>query len=274
MCSLRVFSLILSVYAATAAAWAGGLDNRVKSFMEAYLRRSMTSAEISHVAGITSTDTEQALAALPPLTQILISKDGQAEALSVRHRIIQGAYFAATRPGEFELKLLQEHDRIRVIDPVHKRLMTERDVAAITNIASFGLSQGDPRHKDLPRETIERLVTALDRAYGPHDKAGELPPLFSEAAAFWAGVQHEWPRLTAAEKEFVRKYCRVTWGATPDISATQQLYSRLWGLDSEQAALRSLDDTMRSTRSVSMAAMGVYAKFDMMDLVVEHAGRW
>lgn len=247
-------------------------DKRVKAFLEAYLRRPLTGAETAQIAA-GSTEKESDLAALPPVTDILINKDGQAEALMVRHQIIQGTYFSgATSP--VDPKIFQELDLVLVVDRQHKRLMTERDVVAIANIANFGLSQADPSHKDLPRETVMRLTAALDKAYGPYKNAGELPPLFSEAAAFWAGVRREWPRLNASEREFVRKYCQATWGATPHKAATNELYARLWGLSKEQAAMRSLDDTMRATRAVSMASMGVYARFDMMKLVTAEAGRW
>jgi hypothetical protein len=142
-------------------------------------------------------------------------------------------------------------------------------VTAIANIATSA-SASDPRHRIAARDR-RTAAAALDNDTAL--KRGELP-LFSEAAALWAGVRREWPRLTASEREFVRKYCQTTWGATPHKAATSELYARLWGLSKEQAAMRSLDDTMRATRAVSMASMGVYARFDIMKLVTAEAGRW
>jgi hypothetical protein len=137
--------------------------------------------------------------------------------------------------------LLTEPDPVRVVNSRSKRLMTERDVVALANIRDFAKSEGDPRHKNLSRREIDQIVVGLNRVFGDDPKAGEMPQFFGETAAFWAGVQHEWPRFSTEEKELARAYANKTWR----IRMQAPMYGKLLGLAPKAALSRQMDDVSK-----------------------------
>jgi hypothetical protein len=162
--------------------------------------------------------------------------------------------------------LLNEPDPARVVDPGSKRLMTERDVVALANIYNFAKSEGAPRHKELSRQEIDRMVVELDRAFGDHPKAGEMPQFFGETAAFWAGVRQEWPRLSEDEKRQARAYANRTYKSVPPV----KLYAKLWGLDMNAAAARYLDDV--SARAVYINEVNMQSI--VLRKIMDEVGSW
>jgi hypothetical protein len=110
----------------------------------------------------------------------------------------------------------------------------------LVNIYHFAKTEGEPRQKQLARQDLDRLVVELDRAYGNYQKATELPQFYGEAAAFWAGVQQQWPQLTAEEKRQARAYADRTYKAL----MPTQLYAKLFGLDLNAAFSRRQVDSM------------------------------
>jgi hypothetical protein len=165
-----------------------------------------------------------------------------------------------------ELRLLTEPDPVRVVDPGYKRLMTEKDVVALVNIYLFANSEGEPRHKDLSRQDLDRLVVALDRAHGNYPKATEMPQFYGETASFWAGIGQQWPNLTAEEKRQARAYAGRTFKARMPIP----LYAKLFGLDTNAAASRYLDDV----NATSVYLMEIGAQSIVLNAIRNAAANW
>jgi hypothetical protein len=219
-----------------------------KAFFEVWLRRPLRGDELrlitdEFIAFFTKRGKDRAAIheATKPFaeyTKFLREHDDTPGALTLRHQVLVANYFEPDMQKTTELKLLTEPDPVRVVDPGYKRLMTEKDVVALANIYNFANSEGEPRHKDLSRQGIDRLVAALDRAYGNYPEATEMPQFYGETAAFWAGVRQHWPQLTAEEKRQARVYADSTYKARMPVP----LYAKLFGLDTNAAASRYLDD--------------------------------
>lgn len=163
------------------------------------------------------------------------SKSGPA-ALSLRHARIAANFFDPDVQNTLFLRLLLTPDPVRVIDVQSRRLMTERDVVALANIRHFARSNGPPRHEELSGQQIDEMVALLRATVGGN--SGNMPQFFGEAAAFWAGVQQEWPELDAEQRQLVRAYADRMWR----IQIPVELYGRLWGLDPQAASSRYADD--------------------------------
>jgi hypothetical protein len=168
-------------------------------------------------------------------TRILEEHDDDAVELTLRHQLLEANYFVL-KEGSPELRLFLEPDPVRIADTRSRRLMTKRDVIALANIRNFGKSSGPPRHKDLTRQQIDDLVALLKEHVGGN--RGRMPRFFGEAAAFWAGVREQWPRLSAQERELARAYALKTWR----IQLQPQMYAKLWGLTPRAASSRYADD--------------------------------
>jgi hypothetical protein len=165
-------------------------------------------------------------------------RDGKTSpaALSLRHTRIAANFFDPDIQNTLFLRLLTAPDPVRVIDMQSRRLMTERDVVALANIRNFARSNGAPRHKELSRQQVEALTDLLRATVGGN--SGNMPQFFGEAAAFWAGVQQEWPDLNAEQRQLARAYADRMWR----IQMPVELYGRLWGLDPQTASSRHADD--------------------------------
>jgi hypothetical protein len=157
-------------------------------------------------------------------------------ALSLRHARIAANFFDPDVQNTLFLRLLTVADPVRIIDVQSRRLMTERDVIALANIRHFARSQGEPRHQELSRQQLEEMVALLRATVGGN--SGNMPQFFGEAAAFWAGVQQEWPDLNVEQRQLARAYADRMWR----IQIPVELYVRLWGLDPQAASSRHADD--------------------------------
>jgi hypothetical protein len=157
-------------------------------------------------------------------------------ALSLRHARIAANFFDPDVQNTLFLRLLTAPDPVRVMDMQTRRLMTERDVIALANIRHFARSTGEPRHKELSRQQLDEMVALLRATVGGN--SGNMPQFFGEAAAFWAGVQQEWPDLNAEQRQLARAYADRMWR----IQMPVELYGRLWGLDPQAASSRHADD--------------------------------
>jgi hypothetical protein len=157
-------------------------------------------------------------------------------ALSMRHARIAANYFNPDLQNTLILRLLTEPDPVRVVDVASRRLMTERDVIALANIRQFARSTGAPRRQELSRRQVEELVAALKATIGVN--SGTMPQFFGEAAAFWAGVQQQWPELNAEQQKLARAYAARMWR----IQIPVEMYGSLWGLDPRAASSRHADD--------------------------------
>jgi hypothetical protein len=157
-----------------------------------------------------------------------------------RHVLLEVNYLNPDMHDTLELRLLNSPDPVRVVDARSRRLMTERDVVALANIRHFAKSEGAPRHRPLTHRQIEELVSVLRATVGGN--SGNMPRFFGEAAAFWAGVQQEWPKLNAEQRSLARAYAGRTWR----VSMPVEMYASLWGLDRAAAMNRWTSDV--STR--------------------------
>ena len=107
------------------------------------------------------------------------------------------------------------------------------------------------------------MVVKLDRAFGNYQDATEAPQFFGETAAFWAGVRQEWPRLSEEEKRKARAYADKTYRSLPPV----QLYAKLWGLDTNAAAKRRLDDVSACAVYINEVNMQAIVLSKIMDKV-------
>jgi hypothetical protein len=157
-------------------------------------------------------------------------------ALSLRHTRIAANFFDPDVQNTLFLRLLTAPDPVRVVDVQSRRLMTERDVIALANIRHFARSKDAPHHEVLSRQQIEKMIALLRATVGGN--SGNMPQFFGEAAAFWTGVQQEWPDLNAEQRQLARAYADRMWR----VQIPVELYGRLWGLDPQAASMRHADD--------------------------------
>jgi hypothetical protein len=218
----------------------------LRSFFEAFVGRDLTDAEVRdvtfefielHTAGGKTSDAIRDIARqLDAYSKTLRSNAATPGVLRTRHALIESNYLNPDLHDTIGLRLLTEPDPVRVVDVRSRRVMTERDVTALANLRRFARSSGEPRHEQPSRRQIEALIAALQASVGGN--SGNMPRFFGEAAAFWAGVQHEWPKLNANQKSLVRAYADKTWRVQMPV----ELYGRLWGLDAQTASSRHGDD--------------------------------
>jgi hypothetical protein len=219
------------------------------AFFEAFLERKLSGTELREVTdefikfhtgyGKNRAAIHERAQTFGSYVKILREHKGSPAEFTLSHVRIELNYFQPSMQNTTFLRLLTEPDPVRVVGPLTKRLMTERDVVALFNLHNFSTSEGDPQHKELSRQQIESLVVELDRAIGTHPKSVRMPQFCTEAAALWAGIRQEWPRLSAEEKRKVRAY------AGKGIEAYMpppEMYARLLGLNATGAFSRYMDD--------------------------------
>jgi hypothetical protein len=216
-------------------------------FYEAFLGRKLSGSELrgivdAFIKGCTKEGKSRAAIheiarAFDPHTKVLRECKDCPAVLTLRHRLIEVNYFQNVNATE--LRYLTEPDPVRVVGPVTKRLMTERDVVALYNLHKFSTSDKDPQHKELSRQEIDRLAAELDRAIGTDPKSIQMPQFCTEAAALWAGIRQEWPRLSAAEKRGVRAYAGKGYKA---YIPSPEMYTRLLGLNPNAAFSRHMNE--------------------------------
>lgn len=224
------------------------VERDLGAFFEAYLGRSLSVRERREVVnefikyhtgkGKTQAAMNESAQTFGSYVKILRDGKGGPADFTLRHVRIEANYFEPELRNSTFLRLLTEPDPVRVVNPRGKRLMTERDVTALANIRDFARSNGDPHNRSFSRQELDQMVAGLDQAFGGSSKARELPQFFAETAAFWAGVQREWPRLSDEEKSLARAYANKTWR----IRMPAQMYGKLLGLTPKAAMSRHSDD--------------------------------
>jgi hypothetical protein len=250
-CFAMAFLLVVMIFVSCIDSGAQSdqvVARHMKAFFEAFLGRKLSGSELREVTdefikyhtgkGKIRTAVHESAQKFGSYVNILREGKGGPADFTLRHIRIEANYFEPELKNSTFLRLLTEPDPVRVVNPRSKRLMTERDVVALANIRDFAKSEGDPRHKELSRQEIDRLVVGLDRFFDNAPKAGQMPQFFSETAAFWAGVRREWPQFSAEEKNLARAYANKTWR----IRMQAQMYGKLLGLTPKAALSRQMDD--------------------------------
>jgi hypothetical protein len=204
---------------------AGELESVTKEFIELHSLYGRTPSAIRDIAEQLSASARE-----------LRSDAAGPAALMVRHALLTTNYLNADLHGTLQLRLLTEPDPVCVVDVRSRRLMTQRDVIALANLHRFARSNGAPRHEELSRQQIDELIVALRATVGGN--SGSMPQLYGEAAAFWAGVQREWPKLDSNQKSMTRAYAARMWR----VQLPVEMYGRLWGLSPKAANQRQADD--------------------------------
>lgn len=221
------------------------VERHLKTFFSAYAGRDLSDAELRettrefiqlHTEDGRARDAIRDIAGqLGSYAKVLRDRDSPA-AFSARHALLESNYFNPDLHGSIEQRLFTEPDPVRVVDVRSKRLMTQQDVIALANLRHFATSDDAPRHRSLSPQQVDELVAALSATFGGN--SGRMPRFFGEAAAFWHGVQQEWPRLSADQRNLVRSYAGKLWR----IQMPVEMYRRLWGLESQAASNRHADD--------------------------------
>jgi hypothetical protein len=243
---LSMIALVCLLAACGANASDPEVARHMGAFFEAFTGRDLSRDELRQVTdefiefhtlnGKDRDGIREAARTFEGYTKLLRDHEEDPTALSMRHFRIAINYFNPDLQNTLLLRLLTEPDPVRVIDLRSKRLMTERDVIALANIRHFARSQEAPRHTPLSRQQIEDMVALLKATVGGN--SGNMPQFFGDAAAFWAGVQQEWPHLNAQQKQLARAYADRMWR----IQMPVEMYGQLFGLDPKAAQSRHADD--------------------------------
>jgi hypothetical protein len=256
---LRVAPVLVLAIVALVSCGAGtpphtAVSRDLQTFFESFLGRDLSGSELKDVTaefiefhslnGSSPTAIRDIAQRLAARGKELRPDAAGPSALMARHERLVINYLNADLHGTLMLRLLNEPDPVRVVDVRSRRLMTERDVVALANLHRFGNSSQAPRHEPLSRRQIEELVAALRATVGGN--SGSMPQFYGEAAAFWAGVQREWPKLSADQKSKARAYAVRMWR----VQMPAEMYGRLWGLSPQASLQRQANDA-----SARMAAI-------------------
>jgi hypothetical protein len=228
----------------------------LKTFFEAWLKRELRGDELRKVTdefiayyakkGTDRAGIHEAAKEFLGYAKILREHDGCPLGITFRHNLLEANYFDPDMQNTTELRLLLEPDPARVVQQDEKRLMTERDVVALANLCSFITNSDEaPRSQKVERKTIDAMTIELDRAF--RGDAGYMNRYFRETAALWAGIQREWPKLSAEQKRKVRAY--VTHGHMAPMDEVK-LYGRLLDLDDAEAFKHAAADTNEAAMTV------------------------
>jgi hypothetical protein len=248
-------------------------ERNLKAFYEAFLGRQMSRGELREVTGEfirihtargeNSASMQKIAQLFGSYAKILREQKGSPLEIHVRHALINASYFEPLTQNTTSLRLLTEPDPVRVVDPGTQRLMTESEVVALANLIYFSTSQGDPRHRELSRRDVDRLVAVLDRMVGNYRDADRMPAFFVEAGVLWAGIRQHWPQLNAGERRQARTYAGKGFMAPMDTemyakllaltpsaafshwtedktNANLKLFGKQWEIQSLQNAVRSI----------------------------------
>ncbi|MES9945840.1 MAG: hypothetical protein ABW080_12855 [Candidatus Thiodiazotropha sp.] len=147
------------------------------------------------------------------------ARPGSPTALLTRHLFVQASYFSEQQQGSRIQRLLAEPDPIRIVNRENGRLMTQRDVVALANLSTLAKTGHLPQSA-WPAVKIDEIVAHLDALVGtaPNSEHLHMPPLWAIAAPFWAGVKQLWPKLSAAQRQEIRKAIAQPIDVTPSVS--------------------------------------------------------
>jgi hypothetical protein len=224
------------------------VEREQKAFFEAWLRRELRGDELRKVTdefiafyiknGKDRAGIHEATKPFLEYAKLLRERDGAPVAFTLRHHLLEANYFDPNMQNTTELRLLTELDPVRVVDPKWKRLMTEKDLVALVNLSNFVKSKGEPRRQEVSRQNLDRVAIKLNHMFND-SKADWMLRFFCDTAAFWAGVQQEWPHLTDDETRQVRAYSMAGCEAS---FKDYKMYGRLLGLNDRAAFDRSKAD--------------------------------
>jgi hypothetical protein len=216
-------------------------ERNLGAFFEVYLARKLSGTELREVTrefirihtarGENRAGIHRIAQIFGSYVEILRDQKGSPLEVTLRRSLILANYFESYLQNTTSLRLFLEPDPVRVVDPGSKRLMTQSDVLAFANLVNFSNSNGDPRHMELSRRDIDRIVAMLDRLVGDHPNAEQMPRYFFEAGVLWAGIRQYWPQLNAGERRQARTYAGKGHMAPMD----SKMYSKLLALDSNAA---------------------------------------
>ena len=239
-------------------------------FYENYLGRKLSSQELDRVTreqmtyfGGDTCDQSCAdqLTKAKQHANTMRTSAGQPVDLAIRHAILSTTFFSPLFQGTHTLELLAEPDPIRVIDSKHQRLMTEKDVVALKNLGYFIQHPDTPKHRALSRQEVDETTALLQRTLRDVPNA-EISIMAVYAAELWTGTQREWPDLTAEERKIIMEYVKNNMAKGTSAPLPQALYSRLFGLNGEEARLvYQLDERRESMTQFQTRWKKNYAAF-------------
>jgi hypothetical protein len=254
------------------------VERRMKGFYEVYTGRSLTESEIRDItrefiaghasAPNASTESIREVARQFGLSMIVLREEpGHPAALSMRDRTLELNYFRPDMQGTLELRLMTEPDPVRVVDTRAKRLMTESDIVALANLRRFARTTSDPQHSDVSGERVQQIVSLLNERIG--EAGATLPPFFTEAAAYWAGVRQQWLYLNTQQRTLARNYAARAWR----VSMPSEMYASLWGLDPAAASSRWTNDVSARIRGKPDPLIGLAALDAALDAALPKDAR-
>lgn len=196
------------------------------------------------------------------LGQVVKTQPGTPQALIVRHYLIAALYFSPQQHGTLGQRLVATPDPIRVVDSKTKYLMTERDLIAFCHLQLLAQSGRLPSPQTFSRAQLDRVAALLNGMYGDGKNSQQwaMPPLWGYAAAFWLGLQREWPKLTAQEREAVRAFIQAPVDTKKRLDAG--LLQRVLGVGGayqRQYAFDALQANMHNVAMAAVAGAGAYA---------------
>lgn len=239
------------------------------TFFQVYLSRQLSQKELEQVTqefilyfGGSTCEAKcvQALDSHMNNLRIFKTKRGQPEELVLRHAYISQNYFSPKQQGTLIQRLLAEPDPIRVVNPSAKRLMTEKDVVALANLGIFLNNPSSPKHQSFSPQEIDEVVVLLDRLVGSQANAQKMPILFVTAAEFWAGIQHNWSKLSATEKQMVIDYIKYKSNKPMPV----HLYSRLLGLPVDQAQILQNSEQLDAMNNIGSSYLDLMKNYGFL----------
>jgi hypothetical protein len=243
-----------------------------KAFFEAWLKREMRGDELRKVTdefivfyakrGKDRAGIHEAAKVFQGYAKTLREHVDCPQGITFRHRLLEANYFDPDMQNTTELRLLLEPDPVLVVGP-GGALMTERDLVALANLCSFTAnSNEEPRSQEVSRKKIDAMTIELERHFRDADEMDIW--YFDEMAALWAGIQREWPSLSAEQKRKVRAYAAHRHLASMD---EYKLYARLFDLDDSEAQMRAVKDLNRASMTMTVELVRTRNLLDTLRLL-------
>jgi hypothetical protein len=224
------------------------ITRTVLAFYRAWLGRSLSDEErivvlrehnaFQRKQGLDAAGVREATRSLATFTAQLREHEGTPVGLRLRHDGLARVFFHPDAQDTTELRLINEPDPVRFFDATTRRIMTERDVVALSNLIVFARSDGEPRHHNLSFQEAEALVR---ERLCDLSRCG-ISVFFSEAGILWAGIQQQWAQFTAEEKRKARYYVQRGRGNIMSVNQT----AKVLGID-RWAALDRMTRGMADT---------------------------
>jgi hypothetical protein len=229
----------------------------VAIFMPAYLGRATTGTEIATVTdeflrypprpGMALREIRKLADAFASYAPVFRDDPKGPRAALLRHRLLVANYFTPSMRNTLTLRLLLEPDPVRIVDARNKQLLSESAVTALTQLLQFASTTSEPGARPPTRAEVDQVAEAIKLMISDPNKGARLPDMVPEAAAFWAGLVREWPRLSRDDRRLARDYVV----RMPEAELPAPLYARLWGETAKQAASYSNADAAARTRDVA-----------------------